>query len=138
MPGWLTKMGQDLEKKLEDDLSSPLRSHSLHTCVRPLVDPGLRYVVWRLRRSYSFDVWVSDGALQTLAVSHSSLLILISWEVEPVGGRYRDQLGGGEGGDPGHDFQVVALLPHHKQFSRFNSLKLQEKTYFLTSLTALV
>lgn len=64
-----------------------------------------------LAAELQFDVWVSDGALQTLAVSHSWLLILISWEVELVGGRYRDQLGGGEGGDRGHDFQVVVHYP---------------------------
>ena len=55
------------------------------------------------------------GSPDSLAASHSwLLLILISWEVEPVSGRYRDQLGGGKGSDPGHDFQDVALLPHAK------------------------
>lgn len=102
-------MGQDLKKKLEDDLSAP--PHVRHPPPLLKVDPGVFAWVLRphvvRRPSLQFDVWISDGALQTLAVSHSSLLILISWEVEPVG-RYRDQLGGGEGGDPGHDFHVVA------------------------------
>ncbi|CAB1423686.1 unnamed protein product [Pleuronectes platessa] len=48
---------------------------------------------------YSLMSGSVTGSLQTLsAVSHSWLLILISREVEPVGGRYRDQLGGEEGG----------------------------------------
>lgn len=67
-----------------------------------------------------FDVWVSERVLQ--AVSHSLLLILISWEVEPVGGRYRDQLGGGEGSDPGNGFQVLALSPR-RHFLRVSSQK---------------
>lgn len=74
------------------------------------MDPSLGYLAPAFAAQLQFDVWVSDGALQTLTVSHSSLLILISSGVEPVDGRYRDQLGGGEGGDPGHDFQVAALL----------------------------
>lgn len=57
-----------------------------------------------------FDVWVSAGAP---AASHSWLLILISWEVEPVGGRYRDQLGGGER-ELTQD-TTSKLLPHAEQ-----------------------
>ncbi|TNN61983.1 hypothetical protein EYF80_027818 [Liparis tanakae] len=55
-------------------------------------------------------VRVSDGAPDSLAASHSWLLILISWEAEPVGGGYGDQLGGGERDD---DFQVVTTRRVH-------------------------
>lgn len=105
----LVKMGQGLEKMPEDYLPLHLsvrhccpllKSLCAFTCVHLLGVPGLLNVV---QQSRNVTVWVSEGPLQTHAVSHSSLLILISWEVEPVGGRSRGQLGGGDGGDTGYD-----------------------------------
>lgn len=95
-----------LEKKLRDEVCLPSFS------VSPLLgfkDPPPALVLsWSqppvaVCGSAVADVWVSDGAPDSLAASHSWLLILISWAVEPVGGGYRDQLGGGER----DDFQVV-------------------------------
>ena len=75
--------------------------------------PRLLQLVWCCGPVTVWCLSQWQGSLDSLAESHSWLLILISWEVEPVGGRSRDQLGGGERGDQGHDIFVLSFHFHH-------------------------
>lgn len=64
-------------------------------------------------------------------MAHSWLLILISSEVEPVGGTQETSWGvERKRGDPGHDFQVVAQVSLLKKTKGTNKTNKKTGTYF--------